>query len=179
MLKGKSINLRHLELSDIDTLKLGLNSVDIMEHSGRVNFYSNIDLDKWIRKSWDLRNKGVEYTFGIELNIKKLLIGYVKLKILNPMSKRGGLSIYIFSIGNRNKGYGTETMQLIINLAFKELNLHSLELNVFNTNELAINCYKKVGFKVVGKRRDSDYVSGKYITDIVMDLLKTEWTKSS
>ena len=175
MIQGELIELRELKLEDIDILKEGLNTPDIMEQSGRIKVYSKADVEHWIRESWNLINKKSEYVFGILKIKEKKFIGYIKIKILNKQAKRGSISIYIFSDENRYKGFGSQSINVLLEFVFKTLNLHSIQLLVFDTNIKALRCYKKVGFREVGKRRDSDYISGKYITDIVMDLLKKEW----
>ncbi len=47
-------------------------------------------------------------------------------------------------------------------------------LKVFSFNERAINCYKKVGFKEIGKRRESYYLKGKFYDELYMDIVKAE-----
>ena len=45
-------------------------------------------------------------------------------------------------------------------------------------NERALKCYKKCGFKEVGRIRQSKYINGRYYDSIVMDILKEEFTQS-
>jgi RimJ/RimL family protein N-acetyltransferase len=48
-------------------------------------------------------------------------------------------------------------------------------LKVFEDNLRAISCYKKVGFRSIGVRRNADFINGEFIDDLLMDLLKEEW----
>ena len=48
-------------------------------------------------------------------------------------------------------------------------------LKVFSFNERAISCYKKVGFKEMGRRRQSYYLKGKFYNDVYMDILREEF----
>ena len=50
-------------------------------------------------------------------------------------------------------------------------------LGVMSFNERAIACYKKVGFKEIGRRRQSYYLNGKYYDSVYMDILKEEFKK--
>ena len=43
-------------------------------------------------------------------------------------------------------------------------------------NERAIACYKKCGFKEIGRRRKCVYIDGKYYDVVIMDILKEEFT---
>ena len=45
---------------------------------------------------------------------------------------------------------------------FDYLNLNNIMLKVFSFNESAINCYKKIGFKEIGRRRQCYYLKGKF-----------------
>lgn len=74
---------------------------------------------------------------------------------------------------NRNKGYGAEVLDLLLDYGFNYLNLNNIMLNVKSFNERAIACYKKVGFKEFGRRRESYFLNGKYYDDIQFELLKT------
>ena len=47
------------------------------------------------------------------------------------------------------KGLGTSAMQLFIAMLFKDKNVHSISLNVFDDNPSAKGLYTKLGFKVV------------------------------
>ena len=42
-------------------------------------------------------------------------------------------------------------------------------------NSRAIACYKKCGFKEMGRRRQCNYINGKYYDTIHMDILKEEF----
>lgn len=59
---------------------------------------------------------------------------------------------------------------------FNDQKMHSLELKVFEDNLRAIAVYKKLGFKFTGMRRHSDFVNGKYINDLLFDILQEEYS---
>lgn len=84
------------------------------------------------------------------------------------------MGLFIGDEKYRNKGYGAEALRLACKYAFDKLNLHSLYLNVFDFNERAIACYKKVGFKEAGRLREAYFVNGKYNDVITMDLLRED-----
>ena len=47
----------------------------------------------------------------------------------------------------RAKGYGTEMLHLGLKYAFEILGVDKVTIGVYENNDLAHNCYKKVGFK--------------------------------
>ena len=48
-------------------------------------------------------------------------------------------------------------------------------LSVHADNHAGISCYKKVGFKEAGRRREWVYKNGKYLDKIYMDILAREF----
>ncbi|AZB10896.1 N-acetyltransferase [Chryseobacterium sp. G0162] len=56
--------------------------------------------------------------------------------------------ILIWDENNRGKGYGKKVMQELLKYGFSHLNRELAELNVYDWNTGAIECYKKVGFVI-------------------------------
>ena len=73
------------------------------------------------------------------------------------------------------KGYGTEATRLILNFAFQTLQLHRIELEVYDFNPRAQRVYEKVGFVREGVRRDVLLWEGEYHSAIVMSILEQEY----
>ncbi len=48
-------------------------------------------------------------------------------------------------------------MELLLDYGFNALNLQNIMLEVFDYNKRAIKAYEKVGFKVIGKRRQAKF----------------------
>ena len=62
-------------------------------------------------------------------------------------------------------------------MALKFLDLHRIELEVYDFNPRAIHVYKKAGFIQEGIRRDVLLWDGKYQSAIVMSMLKSDYLK--
>lgn len=56
--------------------------------------------------------------------------------------------ILIWDENNRGKGYGKKVMHQLLNYGFSHYNRELAELNVYDWNIGAIECYKKVGFTI-------------------------------
>jgi len=92
------------------------------------------------------------------------------------MINRGAsLSVSIHNPENQNKGYGTDATRCILKFGFNVLNLHRVELHVYEFTANAVHVYEKLGFKKVGVRREASYIIGKYRNDLVMDILEEEF----
>lgn len=75
----------------------------------------------------------------------------------------------------RGRGYGTEATRLLLDYAFTALGMHSAMLNVYEFNPAARRSYEKVGFREVGRRRESRWFNGRFWDEIHMDILASEF----
>lgn len=103
------------------------------------------------------------------------LIGFVVIHSVEWNNRSGMLAIGIGDPTYRGKGYGTDTLQLILQYAFHELNLHRVGLDVIEYNEKGIRAYEKTGFKREGKMREAVWRDGKTYDRVIMGILRTEW----
>lgn len=81
-------------------------------------------------------------------------------------------------IGERElwgKGYGSDALNLLLRFAFRELNLHRVNLGVFGYNPRAIRAYEKLGFVHEGRQRSAMRRGGQRWDEVFMGILRTEW----
>jgi RimJ/RimL family protein N-acetyltransferase len=89
--------------------------------------------------------------------------------------RRAEVGILIGEPDARGRGYGTEAMRLLVDYAFTAAGMHSVMLWVYEFNPAARRCYEKVGFREVGRRRESRWYNDRYWDEIAMDILATEF----
>ncbi len=104
-------------------------------------------------------------------------IGTISLSQINRKHRKARVGIAIFDEASRNRGLGTEAMELLLDYCFYALELHRVELDVFEDNERAIRSYKKCGFVSEGIVRECYVKNGKFVTAILMSILEDEWKK--
>ncbi len=76
---------------------------------------------------------------------------------VNTETNIGFLKFVIIDKTKRGKGYGKEMLNLALQYAFQITGAKAVQLNVFNENTLAKQCYEKVGF--VERAVDKDVFS--------------------
>ena len=170
--------MRGLELADVQELMKYWNKREVKQYLLIMSPNSKEEELEWIKSTWEKRRKGESYVFAIEHIDEQRYIGNIELNILDQISRRGEIGIVIFNSDFWSKGYGPEALKLLLGFGFQDLNLNSIELQVFETNPRAIKCYTKVGFKEVGKRREARFFEGKYIDLFLMDILRQEYLNS-
>ncbi|NLJ05917.1 MAG: GNAT family N-acetyltransferase [Exilispira sp.] len=73
-----------------------------------------------------------------------------------------------------NKGYGTDALKTLVSFGFNYLNLHNISLMVYSFNKKAIHCYEKVGFKIVGNRRESFVQNKVRYDEVIMVIIPSD-----
>ena len=102
-------------------------------------------------------------------------IGTITLSQISRKHRKARVGIAIFEEASRNRGFGTEAMELLLDYSFTTLGLHRVELDVFEDNERAIRSYKKCGFVSEGMVRECYLKNGNFISAILMSILEDEW----
>lgn len=102
------------------------------------------------------------------------LLGNCSLFSINHIHRTAELGIFLGDHSNRNKGYGTEAIQLLCEYGFKVMNLNNIMLRLFDFNHSARKCYEKAGFQLFGRRSKCYFVNGHYYDELYMELLSNE-----
>lgn len=132
-------------------------------------------------KEWiaDREKSNTVYLFGVRLLEDDSLIGFLDLDGILWNNQVGWIGIAIGDPAYRDKGYGREALSLGINFAFRELNLHRLNLTVFEYNPRAIHLYESLGFVREGAFREAIYRDGRRYDMLLYGLLRSEWEARS
>jgi spore coat polysaccharide biosynthesis protein SpsF len=101
-------------------------------------------------------------------------IGNIKLDKINSIHQVAELGIMIGEPDYWGKGYGSEAIQLVIDYAFRTLNLRKITLGVLSGNRNAYKCYVKLGFEREATVRDQFFADGTYHDQIIM----SKWNPS-
>ncbi|HYH93700.1 MAG TPA: GNAT family protein [Candidatus Saccharimonadales bacterium] len=91
-----------------------------------------------------------------------------------------GSALYHITIGEKDawgQGYGTEATRLMLDHAFGTLGLHRIALFVFEFNERAIRAYRRCGFVIEGRSRESIWRDGRWWDELAMSVLESDWKR--
>ena len=75
-------------------------------------------------------------------------------------------------------GYVPEAACALINLAFRELDLHKIELVCFGYNVQSQRIAEKLGFTLEARIRDRKDVQGNRCDSLIYGLLRSEWERN-
>ncbi len=169
---GERIYLRALEREDLGKCLEWHNDPEIRKFAGEIIPINKEKLEEFFDLEIKDRDK---IWFSIMNKADDELIGDLRLYL---KFRTGDIGIVIEK-AYWSKGYGTEVMKLALDYCFNTLDLHRVELWVFEFNTRAIRCYEKVGFKREGVKREDSYKNGKYCNSLVMGILRDEWMKDA
>jgi RimJ/RimL family protein N-acetyltransferase len=171
-IEGDRIYLSPMNQNDIELFLKWMNDSEITDRIGATRkMYNEVNEKAWL----DHALSNGEYAFTIVDKKKNTPIGNCSFMEIDPIDRCGTVGIFIGEETYRNNGYGTETLRILVNYGFKHLNLHNINLWVYSFNERAIACYKKVGFKEIGRRHECYYLDGKYYDRIMMEVLDRDF----
>ncbi len=88
-------------------------------------------------------------------------VGIVELVYIRPIHGNCEFQI-IVAPGRQGHGYAQSATKLILDYAFKTLNLHKVYLEVDDENEGAIHVYQKCGFRIEGHMKAEYWADGAY-----------------
>ena len=64
------------------------------------------------------------------------------------------IGITIFDKLKQRKGFGSKTLKIVPNFAFKNLNVNYIQAKIHNQNQNSINAFIKAGFKIKYKKNE-------------------------
>lgn len=172
--EGERIYLSPMCMDDAEKYVKWMNDFKVTDGINNSRNVINLESEKkWIEEN----SKYGNYNFSIVKKDNDELIGNCSFFDIDKMYGTATVGVFIGEEENRNKGYGTEALKLLIGYGFDYLNLNNIMLNVYSFNENAINCYNKVGFKELGRRRGAITIKNKRYDIIYMDIIRDEYYK--
>jgi RimJ/RimL family protein N-acetyltransferase len=167
---GKKCYLSPMDINDAEKYTAWLNDLEVTVNLTQYGRVINAESEKTY-----LEKLSKEHNYSIiDIESNELIgsCGFIHLDHLNQAAEAG---IFIGNKNYWNKGIGTEAFTLLLDYGFKALNLHNISLWVYSFNERAIKSYEKVGFKVIGRRREALLRNMERYDMVFMDILADEF----
>ena len=174
MIEGTVVNLRAPEMSDLDRNTYWINDREVTQFLSLRYQTSLLAEEGWMRER---ASKPLSYEspfFAIDTK-DGVHIGNINLFNVRPEERSAELGIMIGEKTCWSRGYGSDALTTLLRYAFSQLNLHRVELLVYDFNARARATYRKCGFVEEGARRSALFRRGGYHDFIVMAALRDEW----
>jgi diamine N-acetyltransferase len=180
MVKSEMI-LRAPEIRDIDLLYRWENDPEIWQVSNTIAPFSKYILEKYIENAHlDIYQvKQLRLMIDVQENTSHLrTIGTIDLFDFDPYHNRAGIGILIGDKSDRSKGYATRALGKFIDYCFNTLQLHQLYCNITTGNDDSLKLFMKCGFTTTGRKTDWIKVPGKYLDELILQLINPGENKS-
>jgi diamine N-acetyltransferase len=175
MITGENIVLRALEPEDIDLLYQWENDWESWHLSNTLTPFSRFALEQYIMAA----DQDIFTAKQLRLMIdktgenEKVCIGTIDLFDFDPVNKRAGIGVLI-SKKERNKGFASEALKLLVNYCFSTLELHQLFCNIETTNTASLTLFQKQGFKTAGEKKDWLRKNNQWNNEYFLQLINQE-----
>ena len=172
---GERVRLRAVERNDVQRFCVWVNDPEVTRYLSLYLPMSMTDEENW----FDAMTKRDQSEKALAIEVRDgggwKMIGNCAVFDIDAVNRVGELGIMLGEKDEWNKGYGTETMTLLVRHCFETLNLNRAYLRVYAENARARRSYEKAGFIEEGRLRQSVYKHGRYDDVIVMGVLCSEW----
>ncbi|WP_326911264.1 GNAT family N-acetyltransferase [Sedimentibacter sp. MB31-C6] len=174
MLKGENIYLSKIEKEDMKYIYKWFSDTEFLKYYDYIPpiSQSKREVDKIFN---DYEKSEESEVFAMKLIKSNEIIGIAGY---DDIEKENKVATLFIGIGNKNirgKGYGKESLNLLLTYGFKVIKLHRIQLNVLEFNINAISLYEKTGFKKEGIFREFVLRDNKRYDLYLYGLLKNEW----
>ena len=159
-MKGKQIQLRPIERSDLHILNVWKNDEELyMYLGGGYQPLSETQQEKWMDSMTDMTGNNRRF---MVTDSHENPIGMVGLYDISWIHRTCEIGAYIGDASARGKGYAGEACQMIESYAVEYLNLRKIKLKVVSDNTAAQRLWEKLGYKVVGEYKQERFIKGRY-----------------
>lgn len=170
-LLGTQVFLRALEPEDLDFVYAIENDENIWNVSNTSTPYSKFLITQYLENA----QQDIYEAKQLRLAICKIntceAIGLIDLFDFDPTHRRAGIGIVIANDSNRNLGFGHESLELLINYSFKQLQLHQLFANIGVDNQQSQQLFSKFGFEKIGVKKDWIYQNNSFHDELLFQLI--------
>lgn len=104
-------------------------------------------------------------------------IGATGIHRIDWINAHGGTGTIIGDKTMWRKGYASASMALRTEYAFRQLNLHKLNTEVFVDNEGSKRALQKAGYREVGIRHEEFWRDGRWHDHWLGEVLRADWEK--
>ncbi|MFE3742772.1 GNAT family N-acetyltransferase [Streptomyces sp. NPDC059134] len=167
--------LRELTLDDVDAVLAVYGSAEVTTHLS-FSPRSRDEVDGIVARSMASATVEPRDEYALALTEKDHgeLVGFVRLA-LDPHQQRAATIGGALRADAWGRGYGKETVQLLLALAFTDLNLHRVWAARSPLNEAAARTLVASGMTEEGRIRGHVHVRGAWRDSITYGILREEW----
>jgi diamine N-acetyltransferase len=170
-LTGSLVFLRALEPEDLEFVYQIENDETIWNVSNTNTPYSKFLIRQYLENAHQDIFEAKQLRLAICKTESQEAIGLIDLFDFDPNHNRAGIGIIIKENRNRNSGFGSEALELLIKYSFSKLHLHQLYANIDPNNSASLQLFTTFGFQNIGIKKQWNLVDGNYQDEGLFQLI--------
>ena len=182
----RKIALRHVTREDVSRIRLWLEDEEVSESwFGRYSYgdpahlgYHPEEMERSTHEEWERVFENPEHRILSTYTEEDEHIGEIHVAIEESLGD-GHLSVLVGRKDMWHKGYGTAATVAALDMAFNEIGLYRVWVDIPEYNTAARTMCSHLGFKHEGTLRKSRPHEGSRFDAVVMGMLATEYERSS
>jgi RimJ/RimL family protein N-acetyltransferase len=171
MTAGTRVQLVPLMEKHLDATFEWVNDPAMMRLLGRVARVESDEHRGWFEQLQ--RRTDCRY-FAVETTDTGRHIGNVWLWAINPVDGKAEVRVLFGDDASRGRGYGSEAIVVLAELAFNTMSLRRLYAYVFSINPRAKRAFEKAGFRAEGTLRQDRRVGDDYVDVFILGQLASD-----
>jgi RimJ/RimL family protein N-acetyltransferase len=173
MISQGSIFLRALEKSDLSSLQSWRN---IKEFRDNFREYRELSLDNQLQWFDSVQKGSNTLMFGICDAMSGELIGAGGLCYIHWVYRNADLSFYIGKDKlYADNSFGRDTVQALLSYGFRQLNMHRIWCELYETDSMKAGLLSELGFQKEGVLRDNAFKNGKFVNGHIWAMLEGQY----
>lgn len=165
------IQLRIMERRDIEAARCLHNEFSVLLKLTDVRHISEPEQDAWFER---MSLAAGSRRYVVEEIDNGAFVGVLRLDRIDLQNRNAWIGLDIVP-DKRGRGYGKAAFCIVMAYLFDQLGLHRLSLVTLETNLVAINLYRSLGFQEEGRLREAIWRDGKFSDLLQFGLLRQEW----
>lgn len=172
--RGKNVILREQREDDAKYFAYWFNQPDVMFKCG---FEKPTDEEE-VKRYINVYHRSEDSVWFTITDLDGSVIGETGLLRMFPAWHSTDLTIIIPDPKMRHRGYGTEAIRIMLDMAFDRYEMNRVAIGVVGANTEALAFYNRIGFRQEGILEQGYYYDGEYSDFIMMRLLRSEWKQN-
>ncbi len=167
-LTGDKVRLSHLGIEFVsDRYVDWMNDYEVVKFTeSRFSHHTHQTIEQFVRNV-----ESATTSLAWAIFVQSEHIGNIKLGPVNWRHSYADIGVIIGSKAHWGHGYATESLQLVVDWAFRNVHLHKLTSGFYDGNNASVRAFEKAGFSIEARQSSHYYFEGEYIDRLAMAII--------
>lgn len=172
-LENKNIYFKALNVNDVQEIHKYASDKDVKRFIGWNLMHNLNETREHVETMINRELAGTHLYASVVTKATQEIIGTVMLFNFDEEANHAEIG-YVFCKDHWGKGYGTESVELVTDFAFKTLNIHKLNARVTDANIGSARVLEKNGYELEGTLKDQYFIEGNYFDSLLFGKIQVK-----